>query len=130
MACFVDIPLQPKGDKFLYKYALPSNIVSISKALRVHKGHRLWSKALVHAKDSGTTDVLLGEINLALFGKKLCIIVKNAILASMKAYEYLGKTVLMKHTSLRRLASTSVVVKMKMEIWGSWRRLAHIVLPG
>jgi hypothetical protein len=92
LAAYTRVPARRKGEKLSYKHVLPSNIVDIASHCRVHTGERLCWRGLQHALDAGTPDILVGDVTLAKYDGRTCIIINNEILASMKSILYRGES--------------------------------------
>lgn len=92
LASLTKVKGRQKGNKLSFRDVLPSNVISMAENARVHTGGRLCKRALRHAMDKGTPDVLEASLTLAKCGDDVCIILAHKILASMKTVQYKSRS--------------------------------------
>jgi len=88
IASLVDVDTTMIKNCATYRNILSKNIISFAENSRVHTGERLCKRAIRHAMDPACPDIIEGTVSLGVHNNKVCLIVSDKVLASMRKRVY------------------------------------------
>lgn len=76
------------GEKLSFRHAVPLNLLNMAENARIHTSKYLTKRALHHATDCATPDIMNGKLQVGFFEDDVCVIIDQKVRASMKNVEY------------------------------------------